>query len=1407
MSYSILSDKPSTLEDFNAIKISLAPPEEVKKWSRGEVTKPETINYRTFKPEKDGLFCAKIFGPVNDWECLCGKFKRMKYRGVTCDKCGVEVTRARVRRERMAHIDLATPVSHIWFLKGSPSRIGLILDLTLKDLESVIYYEKYIVVEKGATDLKEKQILTEDEYKEFQKKYGADSFKAKMGAEGIRDLLQAIDLDKLSEELRMEMKSTSSKQKQIKCSKRLKVVDSFRKSGQRPEWMIITTIPVLPPDLRPLVLLDGGRFASSDLNDLYRRVINRNNRLKKLIDLKAPEIIVKNEKRMLQEAVDALFDNGRRGRAIKGSNNRPLKSLSDSLKGKQGRFRQNLLGKRVDYSGRSVIVVGPKLKLHQCGLPKTMALELFKPFLYQKFLEMGLANSIKASKELIENGDDVVWDILEKVTKEHPVLLNRAPTLHRLGIQAFEPVLVEGKAIQIHPLVCAAFNADFDGDQMAVHIPLTPKAQLEAKLLMLSSYNILSPANGRPLAVPSQDMVLGIYYLTKEICNAKGNGKVFGSIQEVLHAFQSKAVDIGAPIRLRWNGTLMDLTKQIDDQDLVNATIEEVKDEIIETTVGRVIFNEALLEEMPFINGLLKKKGITSLVNFCYLNYGLEKTVSLLDVLKELGFEYATLSGITFSLDDLTIPQEKEALIERAYNEVQKVEKQMAAGAITQGERHNKIIDIWQNVTDQVAQAMFKKMKEEEDKGKLNPIYAMVDSGARGSKEQVRQLAGMRGLMSKPSGDVIETPITANFREGLSVLQYFISTHGARKGLADTALKTADSGYLTRRLVDVSQDLLVTEEDCKCLSGIEIRPLEEAGEVLESLRERIIGRVALEEVYDPLTGEVLVKPNEIITEAIASKIQEAGIDRVKIRSVLTCESQRGVCQKCYGRDLATGNLVEIGVAVGIIAAQSIGEPGTQLTMRTFHYGGTASGVKEQNQNEAHKEGFIKFDKIRTIVNREGKLVAVNRTGRLIIVDKNGREKEYFPITYGSTILVKDGEDVKPGKVLSIWDPYSFIILSEIAGQVIFKDIIEGENVREEIDKITGKAQKIIVESLSQEKKTPQIIIKPEEGEERKYYLPPASHLMVQDGQEVFPGDILAKIPTQSIKTKDITGGLPRVQELFEARKPKEPAIVSEIKGFVKYGKILKGMREIIIKGDFEERTYLIPKHMHVSVQEGEYVDACDPLTDGHINPHDILRIKGEKALQLKLVEKIQEVYRSQGVEINDKHIEIIVRQMMRMMKIEDPGDTDFVIGEYVDRNIVQETNLSIQAKGGEPAKARPVLLGITKAALATESFIAAASFQETTRVLNSAAIAGKVDNLRGIKENVIVGRLIPAGTGCPLYREFSLAEDIKEKPEEEPFVPDDITKEIEEDLNKGEVVEEELEKILRSSSKKDKEEA
>ena len=1359
MSYTVLVDKPNSLDEFNAIHISLASPEKIRSWSRGEVIKPETINYRTFKPEKDGLFCAKIFGPVNDWECLCGKYKRMKYKGVVCDKCGVEVTRARVRRERMGHIDLATPVSHIWFFKGTPSRIGLLLDVSVRSLESVIYFERYIVIDPGSADVEFKQLLTEEEYRTLRTKHGSDAFTAKMGAEAMRDLLERLDLESLAEELRVEMKMSTSKQKQIKSAKRLKVVDSFRKSGQRPEWMILTVIPVLPPDLRPLVPLDGGRFATSDLNDLYRRVINRNNRLKKLLELKAPEIIVRNEKRMLQEAVDALFDNGRRGRAIKGSNNRPLKSLSDSLKGKQGRFRQNLLGKRVDYSGRSVIVVGPWLKLHQCGLPKIMALELFKPFVYQKFLEMGIVNSIKASKELVETGADVVWDALEKVTKEHPVLLNRAPTLHRLGIQAFEPVLVEGKALQIHPLVCAAFNADFDGDQMAVHIPLTPKAQLEARLLMFAPNNILSPANGKPLAVPSQDMVLGIYYLTKDVRDRKGEGKVFGSVEEVLHTYHFKAVDLQAAIKLNWTGGLIDLTKQTDNQDVAHTPIQTCTDTLINTTVGRVIFNAALPDTLPFINGLLKKKGTTSLVTMCYWTHGLEATVQLLDTLKEIGFEWATRSGITFSLDDLVVPDKKADLIAKANHEVQKVEKQRSIGAITQGERKNKIIDIWQSVTDQVSVEMFKKMKQQEDSGSLNPIFMMVDSGARGSKEQVRQLAGMRGLMSKPSGDVIETPITANFREGLSVLQYFISTHGARKGLADTALKTADSGYLTRRLVDVSQDLMITEEDCHCLSGIEIRPLEEAGEVLETLRERLVGRTSIEDVLDPLTGEVLIRTGQVIDDETANRTQEAGIDRVKIRSVLTCESPRGVCQMCYGRDLATGGLVEIGSAVGIIAAQSIGEPGTQLTMRTFHYGGTASHTSEQSQNEAHKSGKVKFDKIRSIVNREGKLVAISRNGRLLLLDEKGREKEYFPITYGSVLHVKEGAHVKPEQILSTWDPYSFIILSEIGGKCAYKDILEGENVREEIDKITGKAQKIVVETISQEKRTPQIVITGAKGEEKRYYLPEHSHLMVADGQDIKSGDVLAKIPTQSVKTKDITGGLPRIQELFEARKPRDPAIVSEINGTVRYGKIAKGLREIIVEGEFEERAYSIPKHQHVAVQEGEYAEACDGLTDGLINPHDILRIKGEKALQHKMVEKIQEVYRSQGVDINDKHCEVIVRQMMRMMKIEDPGDTFFVVDELVDRAAVQEENDRVVAVGGEPARPRPVLLGITKAALATDSFIAAASFQETTRVLNAAALAGKIDSLRGIKENVIVGRLIPAGTGCPLYRNFEMEEE------------------------------------------------
>ncbi len=1376
MTNGIMTDKSPEIIDFNAVRVSLASPEKIRQWSHGEVTKPETINYRTFKPEKDGLFCAKIFGPVNDWECLCGKYKRMKYKGIICDKCGVEVTRSRVRRERMGHIELASPVAHIWFFKGTPSRMCYILDLSVRALEGVLYYERYLVVDPGDTALKPLQILTEEEYREALSEYG-DNFEAGMGAEAVQAVLQQIDLDDLAEDLRIEMTTTKSKQKRLKTAKRLKIVDAFRNSGQRPEWMILSVIPVLPPDLRPLVPLDGGRFATSDLNDLYRRVINRNNRLKKLLDLRAPEVIVRNEKRMLQEAVDALFDNGRRGRAVKGSNNRPLKSLSDNLKGKQGRFRQNLLGKRVDYSGRSVIVVGPDLKLSQCGLPKIMALELFKPFIYAKLQSMGVANTIKATKELVEKQEDVVWDALEAVTREHPILLNRAPTLHRLGIQAFEPLLVEGKALQIHPLVCPAFNADFDGDQMAVHVPISPKAQLEARLLMFAPHNVLSPANGRPLAVPTQDMVLGLYYLTMSREGMPGENKIFGTKEEVIHAYEAEVVHLHTPIQYRYTGSLMDLTTQLNDQMVTQASVIQVENYLLETSVGRVIFNDHLPQELPFINGIIKKKGVQELVRYCYLNYGHENSVELLDVLKELGFKYATRGGISFGLEDMVVPDKKDSLIKDTYNRIKDIEKLRAVGSITAGERHNKIIDEWHAVTERVAKEMFSKMVTvAKETNEINPIMVMVDSGARGSKEQVRQLAGMRGLMSKPSGEVMETPITANFREGLSVLQYFISTHGARKGLADTALKTADSGYLTRRLVDVSQDTMVLEYDCGTLDGIYARAIIEAGEILESLADRIVGRVSQQDVLDPLTGDVIVSTNDLIDETAASTIQEAGIEEVKIRSVLTCESRHGVCQLCYGRDLSTGKIVDLGTAVGIIAAQSIGEPGTQLTMRTFHYGGTAAGAKEQTQREARYPGTVKFENVQKVTNKDGDYVVVNRNGIIVILDENKREKDRSPVSYGSILKVMEGSKVEPGQLLLEWDPYSSVILTEIAGTVEFKDIVEGENVKEEVDKVTGKASKIVVETLTPEKRLPHIVVQADK-ESRKYLLPVHSHLMVEGGQAVQPGDVLVKIPRESTKTKDITGGLPRVQELFEARRPRDPAVVSEIDGVVLYGSIQRGMREIIVQGEFEERKYLIPRSSHVTVQNGEFIKAGEPLNEGPINPHDILAIKGEKNLQFHLVNKIQEVYRSQGVDINDKHVEVIVRQMMRLVRVVEVGDTRFVVDEYVDRFEFQEENDRVLAMAGEPARATPLLLGITKAALATDSWISAASFQETTRVLTAAVIGGQVDYLRGLKENVVVGRTIPVGTGYPFYHRYALEPaQILEREEPRPSILEEAEK-------------------------------
>jgi DNA-directed RNA polymerase subunit beta' len=1367
-------DKPQSLKDFNAIKISIASPEKIRSWSYGEVTKPETINYRTFKPERDGLFCAKIFGPITDWECLCGKYKRMKHRGVICDKCGVEVTRSRVRRERMGHIELACPVSHVWFFKGLPSRIGHLLDISLRDLERILYFESYVVIDPGETELKERELLTEERFRELREKYSEDAFAAKMGAEAIKELLSRIDVDELAEELRIIMRTETSQIRRLKAAKRLKVVDAFRKSGHRPEWMILDVIPVIPPELRPLVPLDGGRFATSDLNDLYRRVINRNNRLKKLLELRAPEVIVRNEKRMLQEAVDALFDNGRRGRVLKGSNNRPLKSLSDTLKGKQGRFRQNLLGKRVDYSGRSVIVVGPELKLSQCGLPKKMALELFKPFIYNRLEEKGLVGTIKAAKEMVEAEVDEVWDALEEVIEDHPVMLNRAPTLHRLGIQAFQPTLIEGKAIKIHPLVCAAFNADFDGDQMAVHVPLSPKAQIECKVLMLASNNILSPAHGRPLAVPTQDLVLGGYYLTLPKVGAKGEGRIFPDFDSVLLALDAGEVETLSPIKVRYSGPYINLDTQLDKQDVVHAELEELDRQLIETTVGRVILNMHLPKEIPFVNGLLKKRGLQDLVGYCFITLGNDKTVEMLDEIKEVTFNYATRAGISFGVDDMVVPKRKPEILQQARTEVVEIENQRSAGVITAGERHNKIIDIWHRVTEKVSEEMFREMREiEHETGVFNPINLMADSGARGSREQVRQLAGMRGLMSKPSGEVIETPITANFREGLSVLQYFISTHGARKGLADTALKTADSGYLTRRLVDVAQDVIINEEDCCTIDGIIVTAIMEGGEILEPLRDRIVGRVSQEDIYDPMTGELILEVGQEITEVLGTAVQAAGIERVKIRSVLTCETRRGVCIRCYGRNLATGKMVEIGEAVGVIAAQSIGEPGTQLTMRTFHYGGTASRVSEQSKHIAKNPGVVKFLNVNTVESRRGSLIVINRSGKLVITDEKGRERERYALTYGSQLLVHEGDEVQPGTELVTWDPFTSAILSEIRGKVEFQDIVEGENVREETDKVTGLSQKIIVEASANEKRVPAIFIQGDDGRTKRYLLPSGSHLLVQNGQEIYPGDTLVKIPRETTKTKDITGGLPRVVELFEARSPKEPAIITEIDGTVRLGDVHKGMRKVVVESDMgDTREYLVPRSIHINVQEGERVRAGEPLIDGPINPHDVLQVLGEKELQRYMTDKIQEVYRSQSVAINDKHIEVIVRQMMRSVKIEEVGDTEFLIDEQVDRWKFGEENERVVAAGGTPAIGRPLLLGITKASLSTDSFISAASFQETTRVLTEAAISGKVDGLRGLKENVIVGRVIPAGTGMGYYHDFHMAEEFIEadnEPEEELF--------------------------------------
>ena len=1303
----------------------------------------------------------------------------MKHRGVICDKCGVEVTLSKVRRERLGHIELASPCSHVWFFKGLPSRIGHILDISLRDLESVLYFEAYVVVEPGEAPVKEREIIKDEaKFRELDQAHRPSGFKAMMGAEAIKELLKRVDVDTMAVELREKMRNETSLQKRLKYAKRLKVVEAFHKSGNKPQWMILDVIPVIPPELRPLVPLDGGRFATSDLNDLYRRVINRNNRLKKLMDLHAPEVIVRNEKRMLQEAVDALFDNGRRGRVLRGANNRPLKSLSDTLKGKQGRFRQNLLGKRVDYSGRSVIVVGPELKLHQCGLPKKMALELFKPFIYHRLEQTGHCTTIKQAKEMVEQQEPIVWDILEEVIKDHPVLLNRAPTLHRLGIQAFEPVLVEGKAIKIHPLVCTAFNADFDGDQMAVHIPLSPEAQVEASVLMLASHNILSPASGQPITVPTQDMVLGMYYLTKEGKGAKGEGRAFANIEEVILAKEAGEVQTLTPIRLRYSGEVVDLTTAYDDQDVMHTDSVTMNRQFINTTVGRAILNDrmrAAATGMPYVNGLLKKKGIGQLVNFCYLKFGLETTVKMLDEIKMLGFQYATRAGLSIGIDDMVIPPSKAQVVKDAEKAVVSVQQQYLDGAITNGERYNKVIEIWSAITEKVADEMFSAMQRKDKEGEINPIYVMADSGARGSKQQIRQLSGMRGLMAKPSGEIIETPITANFREGLTVLQYFISTHGARKGLADTALKTADSGYLTRRLVDVAQDVIVSEYDCGTVDGIYVGSIVESGDIIEPLRDRIVGRVSLEKIKD-YEGNVIVDVNQEITEDLAGQIQAAGIERVKIRSVLTCESRRGVCVMCYGRNLASGRLVELGEAVGVIAAQSIGEPGTQLTMRTFHIGGTASRVSEQSRLDAKNNGIVRFINLQTVRSKSGDLVVMNRQGSIVVVDEKGREKERYQVVYGARVKVEEGSPVTLGQVMVEWDPYTFSILTEIGGAVTYKDLHEGMTLHEEVDEVTGLSRLVVVDSPD-EKRQPAIVIKGGKTNKR-YLMPSRAHLMVQDGDEVHPGDILAKIPRETTKTKDITGGLPRVVELFEARKPRETAVISEIDGTVKFGEVSKGQRKVFVVGDDgTEREYSVPRGVHINVQEGERVRAGEPLMDGPLNPHDILAVLGEKELQGYLVNEIQEVYRLQGVTISDKHIEVIVRQMMRWVKVEDVGDTQFLLEEVVDRFRFREENEKAISDGGKPATSRPLLLGITKASLSTDSFISAASFQETTRVLTEAAISGKLDHLRGLKENVIVGRLIPAGTGMEYYRNVRLAPELEEQAQK---VQEEITREYEE---------------------------
>jgi DNA-directed RNA polymerase subunit beta' len=1349
------------VEHFDSIKIGLASPEMIRSWSYGEVKKPETINYRTFKPERDGLFCAKIFGPIKDYECLCGKYKRLKHRGVVCEKCGVEVTQTKVRRERMGHIELASPVAHIWFLKSLPSRIGLMLDMTLREIERVLYFEAFVVIDPGMTTLQRAQLLTDEMYLEAIEEHG-DEFDARMGAEAVYEMLKSIDLAAEVVKVREEMGNTGSETKLKRLSKRLKLLESFIESGNKPEWMVLTVLPVLPPDLRPLVPLDGGRFATSDLNDLYRRVINRNNRLRRLLELNAPDIIVRNEKRMLQESVDALLDNGRRGRAITGTNKRPLKSLADMIKGKQGRFRQNLLGKRVDYSGRSVIVVGPTLRLHQCGLPKKMALELFKPFIFQKLQLRGDASTIKAAKRLVEREGPEVWDILEEVIREHPVMLNRAPTLHRLGIQAFEPVLVEGKAIQLHPLVCTAFNADFDGDQMAVHVPLSLESQLEARALMMSSNNILSPANGDPIIVPSQDVVLGLYYMTRENVGARGEGMFFGDVQEVHRAYEGRIVDLQARVRVR-------LIEHVRSEEGGTNWVPRVRH--VQTTVGRAMLSEVLPKGLSFdlINQDMTKKAISSTINACYRALGLKQTVVFADQLMYTGFAYATRSGVSFGIDDIVIPEQKTKIVNGADREVKEIQDQYASGLVTNGERYNKVVDIWSRANDQVAKAMMEKLGSEEAtdiKGvkvkqkSFNSIFMMADSGARGSAAQIRQLAGMRGLMAKPDGSIIETPITANFREGLNVLQYFISTHGARKGLADTALKTANSGYLTRRLVDVAQDLVVTEIDCGTSNGLTMNPLVEGGDVVEALGERVLGRVVAEDVMRPSNhDEVLIPQNTLLDEKLVRSLESEGVDQIKVRSPITCETRYGVCASCYGRDLGRGRLISIGEAVGVIAAQSIGEPGTQLTMRTFHIGGAASRAAAANSVEVRNKGTIRFHHIKSVQHEKGHLVAVSRSGEIGVVDEFGRERERYKIPYGAMISIKEGVHVAAGQVVATWDPHTHPVVTEVAGFLKFQDFVDGLTVTTQVDEVTGLSSTVVQDTKQRGGKDlrPTMKLLNAKGKEVTfaqteipaiYTLPPGALVNLEDGAKVSVGDIIARIPQESSKTRDITGGLPRVADLFEARKPKESAILAEKSGTVSFGKETKGKRRLVITGDDGEKyEELIPKWRKLNIFEGETVERGEVIADGELNAHDILRLQGVEALANYLVREIQEVYRLQGVKINDKHIEVIIRQMLRKTEVAAAGETGLLRGEQLDRARALDINDRAEQNSKLAATLEPVLLGITKASLATESFISAASFQETTRVLTEAAVRGLKDDLRGLKENVIVGRLIPAGTG------------------------------------------------------------